>query len=74
MARFDGTVWIIQTVDSGGDVGQYGSLALDPVGCPHISYYDASNGDLKYAHIPPLADVAIVKSSHAPTVTWGDTT
>jgi uncharacterized repeat protein (TIGR01451 family) len=72
LARFDGRAWIIQTVDSGGDVGQFSSLALDPVGCPHISYYDATNGDLKYAHIPPLADLAIVKSSHAPTVTCGD--
>jgi uncharacterized repeat protein (TIGR01451 family) len=72
LARLDGKVWIIQMVDSGGDVGQYSSLALDQVGCPHISYYDATNGDLKYAHIPPLADVAIVKSSHAPTVTCGD--
>jgi PGF-pre-PGF domain-containing protein len=42
--------WNITTVDSGGNVGSYSSLALDDEGYPHISYFDADpNFDLKYA-------------------------
>jgi len=42
-------VWMIETVDSGDDVGQYASLAITDTGKVGIAYYDADNRDLKYA-------------------------
>src|SRR5947209_4872779 len=39
------------TVDVGPSVGSQLSLALDGSGNPGIAYYDAANGNLKYAHL-----------------------
>ena len=47
---FDGTDWQMVVVDSGGNTGSDGSLALDGDGQPHISYHDWDNGDLKYVY------------------------
>src|SRR5574341_550706 len=41
--------WNISTPDSSGDVGRYSSMVLDSANRVHISYYSATNGDLKYA-------------------------
>jgi hypothetical protein len=55
-ARWDGSAWRIETVDSMGNVGAYTSIALDASGYPHISYakiiyFDGTSDlDLKYAH------------------------
>jgi len=42
--------WYSETVDSGGDVGYYTSLALDGDGYAHISYQDGTKRGLRYAH------------------------
>ncbi len=45
----DTGIWVTETVDSLGDVGQYTSIAVDSGSNVHISYFDAANKALKYA-------------------------
>ncbi|HEC81651.1 MAG TPA: hypothetical protein ENI42_04425, partial [Thermoplasmatales archaeon] len=41
--------WSIEIVDDEGDVGLHSSLVVDNSGAQLCSYYDKTNGDLKYA-------------------------
>jgi len=43
-----GVSWIISTIDSTGDVGKHTSIAVDANEKVHISYFDFTNGKLKY--------------------------
>jgi hypothetical protein len=49
MACLVGKTWEIESVDMGGDIGLYSSLAIDKKNNAHISYYDQGNSALKYA-------------------------
>lgn len=62
--------WQIETVDSTSWlVGGHTSLAFDSSGNPAISYFDETNGDLKYAHqaapIPEPSTIALLGSGLA---------
>jgi hypothetical protein len=70
LASRDGSVWNIETVDSDGVVGLFTSIAVGPLtGKPRISYYDSTNGDLKFARpVPEPATLALLAAGAAAAV------
>jgi hypothetical protein len=48
-AHRDSSGWHLETVDQTGTTTCWPSLALSDLDCPHISYYDAVNDDLRLA-------------------------
>ena len=43
----------MSTVDAVGQTGQWTSMVVDGSGALHVSYYDVTNQDVKYAHRSP---------------------
>jgi hypothetical protein len=48
-AELVGGEWQFDVVDEDGDAGRFSSLAFDSDGAPHISYYQADTGTVRYA-------------------------
>jgi hypothetical protein len=55
IATRQSAAWSTVTVDDSGDVGSSAALDVGPDATLHIAYYDATNGDLKYARRERLA-------------------
>jgi hypothetical protein len=58
-AKWTGSSWSIETVDSEGRAGYCTSIALDANDYPHISYFEMGSSSLKYA-----------KWTNNPTLSW----
>ncbi|MEO0299695.1 MAG: hypothetical protein ABIM58_02825, partial [candidate division WOR-3 bacterium] len=49
-SSLNGLTWQTQVVDATGNVGKYTSIKIDNQNRYYISYYDSTNGDLKFAY------------------------
>ncbi len=56
---------MISVIDGTGSVGAGSSLCFAPDGQPAVSYYDSTNGNLKYARYSGTAWVAVTTRSTA---------
>jgi len=48
-AYHDGSAWILEDVETAGEVGIRPSITVDPAGRPHITYIDATTLQVKHA-------------------------
>ncbi len=63
----EGSAWgAPQTLDSDGDVGSHTSLAALASGAPGIAYFDATNGNLKFAVLNTGAALTTVAEDSGP--------
>jgi hypothetical protein len=58
--------WVVSTIDSDGNQGQFASLQLNG-GNPVIGYFDSTDADLKLATITPPTVVSITRTAANPT-------
>lgn len=68
--RAEGAEWKITIVDDQGDVGKYSSIAVDSGGSLHISYFDESNSELRYASNSTGEWVRITVDNETAVGTW----
>ena len=66
--KWTGSAWDIVTVDGGAPyVGRHTSITLDSEGNPHISYFDFTDNDLKYAwYGDPVTGINLIYFRAAP--------
>ena len=62
---------VIKFVDRDAEVGRYSSIAVDSSGDVHISYYGATNGDLKYATLEGVHPWNVYAYSISPSLPAG---
>ena len=49
-AHWNGSAWLLETVDSNGLVGFHNSISIDSSDCPHIAYNDYTRRRVKYSY------------------------
>ena len=76
VARYNGTGWDIEMIDSGGRIANETSLVIDGNDVAHISYHDSQNQALMYASaditqvgvIPEVSSLIMILISFFPVL------